>query len=390
MSIWSPWCEPAGLPVTDEQWDLFDVVILGDVDAGVWRPGQLDGLARFVRRGGGLVMLGGARTFAAGGYGDTPLAATLPVRCGRPAPPYDPAPFVPRLTADGMANPLTSFLAALLPGPAGHAPTTPLPELAGLVRTDGLTGGAVALAVHPTSRQVVLATRRVGEGRSMAFTAFAVWRWRLQPAGRGHGSPYGRFWRQAVRYLAAAETDAAGPMPQILGRVNRPHVDVGESIQLTAYTRRFEPAVVTAEVRAGDTVLATVPLVAGAESGRFTAQYAPAAGGSLVLRFIASDSAGREVATDDLPLAVLAGGGEQDRLARDDALLADVARRSGGGSGDLSRLAELVGLMVRRADRGRTAEAPTLIRLHNLPAGLAAMVALLTVEWILRRRWQLR
>jgi len=385
--------QPSGLPIDEEQWDLFDVVILGDVDAAVWRPGQLQHLTQFVHRGGGLVMLGGARSFGLDGYGETPLAGVLPVRCGRETDRVDPAPFVPRLTADGTVNPVTSFLAGFLPGPEGRPPDAALPELAGFVQTAGVKGSAVALAVHPSGGHVILATGRVGEGRSMAFTPFAAWRWHLQLAGRGHDSPYGRFWRQAVRYLSATETDTDGLAPQVLARADRPHADVGESVALTAHTRRFEPAAVAVEVvlaSAPDIVVATVPLAAIGDGGQFSSTYEPTAGGAYILRFIASDAAGAPVAADELPLAVLTRGGELDRIARDDLLLADIARRSGGRSGDLAALTDLIDHLSARAERPDVPHAATVVPLHSLPIGLTAMISLLTLEWILRRRWQLR
>ena len=53
-------------------------------------------------------------------------------------------------------------------------------------------------------------------------------------------------------------------------------------------------------------------------------------------------------------------------------------------------LGELVDAMVDVADDGGVAMSSAVVRMYSLPIGLVAMVGLLTIEWILRRRWQLR
>ena len=55
-------------------------LIIGSVEAGAFTGDQLQMIADFVdRRGGGLLMLGGARSFGEGGYGGTPVADALPL-----------------------------------------------------------------------------------------------------------------------------------------------------------------------------------------------------------------------------------------------------------------------------------------------------------------------
>ena len=61
----------------------YDVYILGDVDASLLTPAELEALANVVKQGAGLAMLGGFHSFGPGGYADTPLAALLPVTMDR-------------------------------------------------------------------------------------------------------------------------------------------------------------------------------------------------------------------------------------------------------------------------------------------------------------------
>ena len=69
-----------GFPKTREELFAYRAIILGSVEAASFTPEQLRMLADFVsKRGGGLLMLGGRRSFAEGGWGGTPVAEVLPV-----------------------------------------------------------------------------------------------------------------------------------------------------------------------------------------------------------------------------------------------------------------------------------------------------------------------
>ena len=69
-----------GFPKTREELFKYRGLILGSVEAAAFSADQLQMIADFVdRRGGGLLMLGGARSFGEGGYGGTPVADALPL-----------------------------------------------------------------------------------------------------------------------------------------------------------------------------------------------------------------------------------------------------------------------------------------------------------------------
>ena len=65
----------AGFPKTREELFAYRGLVLGSVEASAFNADQLRMIAEFVDvRGGGLLLLGGARAFAEGGYAGTPLA----------------------------------------------------------------------------------------------------------------------------------------------------------------------------------------------------------------------------------------------------------------------------------------------------------------------------
>ena len=70
----------SGFPKTREELFAYRAIILGSIEAAAFSPEQLRMLADFAnKRGGGLLMLGGRRAFAEGGWGGTPVGDVLPV-----------------------------------------------------------------------------------------------------------------------------------------------------------------------------------------------------------------------------------------------------------------------------------------------------------------------
>ena len=75
---------PREVPSLPSELASFDAMILHDVPAGELNPRQMEAVASYVEElGGGLVMLGGERSFGPGGYTDTPIESVLPVNLGR-------------------------------------------------------------------------------------------------------------------------------------------------------------------------------------------------------------------------------------------------------------------------------------------------------------------
>jgi len=172
----------------------FDAVVLQDFDAQPYGLVQyLPNLARYVRAGGGIVMVGGQNSFVAGGYAHSPLADVLPVELdGTPgATSADTSPFVPGWTPEGRAAPLLA--------PLRDVVGDELPEMPGANVLGALRPGGVALWSHP-GRTVqggapmpVLAIGEQGDGRSIAMGVDGAWelefsRLGSRTAGRGHGA----------------------------------------------------------------------------------------------------------------------------------------------------------------------------------------------------------
>jgi uncharacterized membrane protein len=181
----------------------FDAIVLQDFDAqpyGLER--HLPAVARYVRSGGGLIMVGGPNSFVAGGYAGTPLAGVLPVALdGTPgATAADVAPFVPSWTDDGRAAPLLEPLRSL----AGEE----LPPMPGANVVGDVREGAIALWTHPQRKtssgapMPILSVGDQGDGRSVALAVDGGWLLEFSQLGaRTGGRGYGALWDGLVGWL---------------------------------------------------------------------------------------------------------------------------------------------------------------------------------------------
>lgn len=172
----------------------FDAVILQDFDAqpyGLER--HLPALARYVRAGGGLIMVGGPNSFVSGGYAGSALANVLPIEMDTSAgaTSADAGPFIPRWTRAGTKSPLLEPLRSVV----GEE----LPEMPGTNVVGDLRPGALALWTHPVRRtrtgkaMPVLSIADQGDGRAIALTIDGGWRFAFsaigaKSAGRGHAA----------------------------------------------------------------------------------------------------------------------------------------------------------------------------------------------------------
>lgn len=72
---------PGLLPSEAIELSKFQVLVISDVPASSFSPGQHELIERFTRAGGGLAMIGGPRSFAPGGWYQTAVEKVLPVTC---------------------------------------------------------------------------------------------------------------------------------------------------------------------------------------------------------------------------------------------------------------------------------------------------------------------
>lgn len=203
-----------GFPKTREELFAYRGIVLGSIEASFFTHDQLRMLAEFVsERGGGLMMLGGRRAFAEGGYVGTPLADVLPVilegGTGEPVAPRF-AELEVELTPAGLTSPATQ-IAATEAASAARWKTLPAVSTVNPIRrvkpgaTTLLTGTGAGLA----QGQVVLASQRFGRGKAIAFPVQDSWMWQMDASIPVEDMTHEQFWRQMLRWLIK---DVPGPV----------------------------------------------------------------------------------------------------------------------------------------------------------------------------------
>ena len=227
-----------GFPKTAEGLFAYHAVILDDIEASFFTPDQMTILRNFVsQRGGGLLMLGGPDSFAAGKYDRTPVGDLLPVyldRAGEPPLSAEAGGFDHRLvlTREGWLQP---WIRTRKTEEDEQVRLDAMPGFAPPNSVGGIKPGAAILAqVRDSANELVpaLVAQPFGKGHVAALLIGDLWRWGLRRANPTE-SDLDRSWRQTVRWLVAdvprrvevalkPKPDAPSPTVDLTVRVRDP------------------------------------------------------------------------------------------------------------------------------------------------------------------------
>jgi hypothetical protein len=166
-----------------EKLDGFDLIIFDQYERrGVLPLAYFDNMARFVDRGGALLIAAGPPFAGPASLFNTPLASVLPVR---PTGEIDIGRFVPKLTRLGLAHAVTAPLAAQ---------AADWGSWQRLIEADARAGEVLMEA----NGKPLLVLDRVGEGRTAVLLSDQLWLW-----ARGHegGGPYAELVRRTAHWL---------------------------------------------------------------------------------------------------------------------------------------------------------------------------------------------
>ena len=377
----------SGYPSKRSELFAYDAVIFGNIEADFFTRDQLALTAEFIaERGGGLLVLG-ARSFDRQGLAGTALEHALPIDLTSrratitlaTAPVTANEPNTPALTVDGLLHPATRL--AVSPD-ENRQKWAQLPPLASMAAVGGARPGAQVLAVALTAGgnpQPLVAAQRYGQGRSMVFAGEASWRWRmLRPAT---DTSYETIWRQLARWITAG---AQGPVtiaamsPTVAGVTDRVSVIVRD-----ADFRPVANAEVAVQITApnGEKRTLTAAL-SSPQEGRYGVASRFDQSGVYRVEAIASRGS-QKLGAVSRP--VLVGGVDlemtQPRL--NEAVLHRLSSETRGGYLPASRADELPSLLREsRVDAGT----PEQRDLWHNGWSLLAIITLLGIEWVMRRR----
>jgi len=376
------------VPFTREALFAYDVVIFGDVNPAFLGNSIMENLANFVTdRGGGLVILNGSQ-FTPRAYRDTPLAPLFPFAIETAVAP-DAAnvliePFRLRPTLLGAE---TSYFQLGDSPAASESLWDELDTMYWLHETPDVKPAARVLAVHPTRTsndgrpRPAIIMQFVGAGKVIAHNVDETYRWSRREPLRQH---YARYWLQMLRYLSRGKLLSEDETTQLL--TDRTEYRIGDPVRIslrrgsdaTGFADEI-PVTVTVQhdngnrqdlVLSGESVHGTVAgTLLDLEPGTYIISLAspqltpPPA--SQTIRVISphNELANLQMNVADLKLAAKRSRGRFYSIAAADRLL-------------------------RNLPRGRQVpiESLPVIPIWNSSLVAGLFVALITLEWLLRKR----
>ena len=381
-------------PIDDiflEELKNFDVVFFDDFShRAYFNPVYLERVKDFVRDGGGLAMLGGFRSFDSGGYAESALKDVLPVELDNKGRYQTQATVRPVLTASGKVHPITR----LLPDPkANEEAWAKMPPLGDLNQVRGARGETLLSASGDgaATGSPLLTIGRFGKGRSLALMTDDVWRWNFIAVGnRETPQNHLKLIRQAVRWLAqepAFEQVQIRPIP-----TSRPGEKV--TIKLRVLKDDFTPtpqASVQLRVFGPEGEPSLVSATADSEEGEYTGEYTPTKEGSYRVEAEAS-LAGKTLGKDKTSFSVAFPYGETDDGRPRTDLLKQIAEAS---HGEFFSINDWNDKALDKIAAKLESHAPSQIveqrqtRLWSTLWPFSIILALLSVEWWMRRKWGL-
>jgi uncharacterized membrane protein len=376
-SRWKQGDKPGAFPADTKTLFTYDFIWLGDLPAGSLVDAEMRGIADFVgKRGGALVLVDGRRE-GLKALAKTPLGDLLPVTWDKPAPVAKAL-----VLASEAASPAALSLASGEEANAKVWATLPPPRW--LAPVQALRGTQTLLEAEVNDGRVpVLVLRRYGAGQVLYSATDETWRWRYKVADQHQE----KFWRQLVQWIAE---------PPFAVRDQHVSLDVGatayrpgDAADLRVRVRDEEgKPMVNAEAWASvfcdGRKVAAVPLLADENEGGVLRGRTPAL------------EAGRyevRVQVKGLPEDLMRAceqfsvqpvdAGELADLACNEGLLREMAT-SGGGEYFREEDAGALAAKLKPLSDGRIEEQETV--LWQSGWWFAAIILLLTVEWTIRKK----
>jgi uncharacterized membrane protein len=371
-----------GFPATEEALFAYDALMIGSFEAAALSAAQLQTIHDFVsRRGGSLLMLGGRRGLADGGWGNTIVAEAIPARLPKvEAPSFMRWPAKASVTADGADSLLTRLDADAA---VNQARWQELPELADFQYLDGLKAGAVTLleAEIRGRTEPLLVHQRYGLGNAYVLASGGTWRWQMQLPHED--LRHETFWRQLLQALATAAP------AQVTLAADRPFYGDENLVALRAEVRdrSFNPAHganLKVSVSTGLSPAESIEMVEVAgQPGVYEASYDAAAPG--IYRFEATAALGEEsLGSARVAVRRQDGIAEHFQIEQNRPLLERVAAATGGRYFGLDELATLPEA-IRFSEAGIVER--EILELWNMPINFLVLLLLKGGEWLLRLRW---
>jgi uncharacterized membrane protein len=379
-----------GFPRTADELYRYDAIVIDDVEAAFFTQDQITLIDDFVsRRGGGLLMLGGAESFAAGKYRRTPVGDALPVyldEAGAAARPPVDQDFRLSLTREGWLEPWVRLRKT---EPEDRKRLEGMARFLTINAAGLLKPGATMLAEavdEAGQKYPALVVQRYGRGRSGAILIGDLWRWALKRSD-DRDDDLGKSWRQTVRWLVSdvpqrvqvdvtADRSPDGGV-SAAGAVAM-QVRVRDAEYLPLDNADVQIRVTTPEGR--ELVLDAEPSVA--EAGAYVATHVPRVPGAYRAVVAAKAPDGSAIGQRETGWAAQPMADEFNRLAPNRELLAEIAAKTKGEVIDAGALDDFVASLNSRS---APITEPWTRPLWHHPLFFLVTIGCLAGEWGLRR-----
>jgi uncharacterized membrane protein len=371
-----------GFPSDELTLFKYDALMIGSFEAAALSAEQQDMIRDFVsRRGGSLLMMGGRRGLADGGWRATSVAEALPAELPMlEGPSFERNPAKAKLTALGR----TSALTRLEGDEAANVKSwSEMPDLADFQHVaDPKPGAEVLLEAEIAGRtEPLLLHERYGLGNSYILATGGTWRWQMQLPHEDQR--HETFWRQLLQAIATS-----APQPVTLTSRQVFYGDESEvTLRADVRDRKFQPAAdATVSLAVSDglgppTTLEMTP-VAG-ERGIYQAAFETTHPG--IFRFEATAQSGDE-SLGSARFAVRREDGvvEHYHTQQNRPLLERIAAATGGTYFKMSDVAKLPEA-VSFSEAGSVER--QVLDLWSMPIIFLALLLLKGAEWLLRLYW---
>jgi hypothetical protein len=373
--------EPAGRDIDAEFLPgKYDVYILGDLPADFLSREQRRLLTEAVRKGAGLMMLGGRSSFAEGGWAGSELAEVLPVELHPGDGQIEPNGGI-RVIPNTLG--LDSYVLRLShEREANKKLWDALPAISGINRFEPKRA-ALLWAVSPQGDPILAALNAAGRGRSIAF-AGETWPWaRFSDESR---IAHVNFWRNAILWLARKEDEGD---TQVRLELDRRRVALGQKLELSATAKTGQGTLIegveyktTVTRDAPDAKPEPISLFMQSEAAR--GSYTNATEPGVYTVEVNASKDGEPVGKASARFLIYDDDRELRRTAADLSLLRTIATESDGAYLVPEQLADY----LKKLDKEIVADYVTRSELKlwdNWPY-LLLFTFLLTAEWWLRKR----
>jgi uncharacterized membrane protein len=374
-----------GFPLMRDELFAYRGIILGSIEASAFTPEQQRMLEDFVDvRGGGLLALGGPRSFSEGGWAGTPLSEALPVVLDRGSrgPQYPPAEIIVRPTRVGSTHPSTQIAEKEADAAAKWRDLPPVTSLNPL--RDVKPGATVLLtgSDEKSREQVVMAAQRYGRGKAIALAVQDTWLWRMHSKMDIKDPTFHTFWQRLGRWVVDGVPD------RVSVTATPSRVQKGEPVALAAEVldpeyKGVNEGRITAQVTSPSGKVEDVPMEWTVEhDGEYRARFTPSEDGLYKISVGGTTANATDVGRGATTMRVAPSDREYFDAAMRAPLLERIAEETDGKffrATDVSQLTDA----ITYSGRGITVVEER--ELWDMPINLILLLGLMGGEWMYRR-----